>query len=176
MEGLALEYERRLALVEQLEAQRDGSKRGTPEWITHQGHLIDDLEKLASWLQHMGYGEAAKKLERQLTKERKVADIASRDRLQIALQSIERIDTPPELIEAAAAAATGEEFRVQQSAHIRIVYTTFLNDERVRELLEFGEKCINGFRQEFVDPYYDASFPDWIHAERFQEFYFGPRR
>jgi hypothetical protein len=47
-------------------------------------------------------------------------------------------------------------------------------DGQVAELLAFGEKVIEGFRNQFVDPYLSETFKDRIPEGLFQEFYFGP--
>jgi hypothetical protein len=85
------------------------------------------------------------------------------------------VDTPSDLVAFSQSISGGKiAFKVQESMHIRIVYRTEIDDERVKALLEFGEEAIDGFRGDCVDPYVDEGFEDKIPDRMFSEFWFGP--
>ena len=172
--GLAQEYNRRDAEIERLRDERDEHKKGMREWFNLHGKIIGRTESLMSWLQNVGYPAAAKKLAKVLKKERKVvAKEAMAIREQTAFDSI-RTGEVPERLEEVAGRYTDGRYAVVESQHLRITYVDQLSDHRAEQLIELGEKVIEAFRKEFVDPYLGDDYPDRIPDTLFQEFYFGP--
>ena len=176
LEGLAADYELRLAEIERLEEERDGHKKGSAEWFNTHGRVLSFYDKLHMWLSNTGYPAAAKKLDKEIGKQRKtIAKEAVAEREAEALASIETLDTPPELTAASEKITDGKvEFFVQESAHVRMTYHGGIPDPRITDALKLAERIIEGFRREFVDPYRDENFKDRIPDKVFVEFYLGP--
>jgi hypothetical protein len=173
--GLSREYAPRRAALETALKWRDGCKAGGEEWSRAHARYLTELERTRSWCDATLFPEAAKKLEAELEKQKKtVAKEARAKRLFDALASVAPAPTPPKLVELAKELAPGTEFHVQESLHLRITHDARLPDEQVTELLQLGERMIDGFRAEFVDPWLGEDFPDRIPDERFLEFWFGP--
>jgi hypothetical protein len=174
--SLSREYRYRLDRIEGREDKRDEMEEGSVPWFSHHQVLVTEYERLVSWLESIGFEPAAKKVRKDLEKQTKVvAKQGLKKRITKALESVETIDTPAELIEASQKVTGGTaKFKVQQSQHIRIVYLEEVGDQRVENLLKLGEQIIDGFRIEFVDPFLAEDFPDNIPDTRFQEFFFGP--
>jgi hypothetical protein len=173
--GLAREYAQRKAALADLQKSRDATKKGSPEWMLAHGRYVGELERLATWLQTTIYPEAAKKLEKEVVQQRKVvAKEAAVQRLTAALASIKVVPTPPKLTELAKTLNVTEAIHVQESVHLRATYLASLTDERVKELLEIGEKIIDAFRVAEVDPYLGDDFKDRIPDTPIVEFWFGP--
>jgi hypothetical protein len=95
-------------------------------------------------------------------------------RIDSAIASIETIETDLKLVSAASDIA-GEniKFLTQQSRHITIKYNNGIHDNRISALLELGERAIESFRTENVDPYVDEKFVDQIPDGVFLEFFFS---
>lgn len=173
--GLADEYLRRKAELDEIERTRDAQGKATREWFNAHGRLLGRYDSLESWLINVGYPDAAKKLHRAADKERKVAaKEATALREQTALGSIKQVPTPERLVEVAAEFAPGRKFSVVESQHVRLVYLQELGDNRAQQLIELAEKVIEAFRKEFVDPHLGEDFDEAIPDKIFQEFYFGP--
>lgn len=171
---LAKEFERRERLLESLESARDEEKKSTPAWFARHEAYAQELEMLGEWLRGTGYLRAANKLEREILRARKVADAARNERLEKALDSVAAVEPPKELNEAAERVG-GEalRFKVQESMHLRVVYHDGIEDARIEGLLQLGERAIDGFRGEFVDPYLGEDFPDRVPDQLIDEFFFG---
>lgn len=172
---LAKEYERRQRLLEQLEEARDELKKGSPEWLAKHDAYVGELEMLRAWLEGSGYLRAANKLDRDINKAAKLMDAARNERAEAAAASVKMVETPADL--AAAAEKLGGpslKFKVQESMHLRIIYHSGIEDERVAGLLVLGENALDGFRREFVDPYLGEDYPDRIPDRLIEEFFFGP--
>jgi hypothetical protein len=173
--GLSREYAARKLAVADLLKARDVNKSGTPEWMFAHARYVSDLERLQAWLDTTVFPEAAKKLQPELDKQRKsVAKAAHEQRLAEALASIKIVPTPQKLVDAGKTLAPSAKFQVQESRHIRITCSDELPSEKVKELLELGEKIIDGFRVDWVDPYLGDDFKDSIPDSVFVEFWFGP--
>lgn len=176
LHSYAREYNQRIGDVEQLEETLKGIKRGSKDWFTQHGRIVGRYERLQSWLRNVGYGKAADKMERTVGKQRKViAKQASAARAKEAFASVKKVDLPKKLVDANQAITGGRlKFSVQESKHMRITYLDEVTHERVAATLELAEKIVEGFRREFVDPYVDDDFEDWIPEEKFLEFWVGP--
>ena len=176
IETLAREYTFRLARVQSCEDGRDEHKRGTRAWFAAHHLLLGSYERTLSWLHSFSLTEAAAPIAKTLAKERRqVAKEAITLRAEAAQKSVKVVGTTAELH--AAVEKTGDDshvFRIQESQHLRLVYFGRFNDERISSLLHHGEKVIEVFRNQFVDPYVSPDFEDRIPEGIFQEFYFGP--
>lgn len=175
--GLADEYRERMAKIQEISAERDLAPKASREWFMAHQRLISNYERLRGWLAGTCYPTAAKKVTKEIERQKKnVAADALAERLSKAKAVIRMVDTPSDLVEAAKTATGGRiSFKVQESLHARIVYRTdLINDDRVRALLEFAEEAIDGFRGDCVDPYLDVDFEDKIPDRVFAEWCFGP--
>lgn len=187
LEGLALEYEQRLAEIEALKIDRDACDKGSAGWFASHGKMIARSDRLVTWLINMGYPIAAKKLKTTLEREKKtVAEEATQLREKAALSSVRAIDTPPRLAEISKEITGGKAtFHARQSKHVRIIYVTQLTDSegkpgtgladsQAERALQLAEEIIEAFRKDFVDPYRDEEFLDHIPDRLFAEFFFCP--
>jgi hypothetical protein len=176
LHGLATEYAERQSEIESLRARRDAGEKGTNAWFGPHGMMLARLDRLQTWLINMGYPAAAQKLERTIKKEKsEVSKEAAAAREKTAMSSIKKGEVPPKLIEASQSITGGRaKFGVVESQHLRIIYVTDLPDSAADGAIRLGEEVIESFRKDFVDPYRDDAFRDYIPDGRFQEFFFGP--
>ena len=176
LEGLAKEYEQRHAEIGMLKEMRDGFDKGSSGWFGNHGKMVARLDRLQSWLINMGYPVAAKKLLRKIGQEKKVvAREAVGIREKTALSSIKTISTPKKLVEASEKISGGKhKFKAMESQHVRILYVAALADSEAGRGLALAEEIIEGFRKDFVDPYRDDDFRDYIPDGLFAEFCFVP--
>jgi len=174
--GLARDYESRKKELDALSAARDGKQKGSPQWMNAHQRMVSEMEKLLSWLETTCYPDAAKKLEKEIVKQQKVvAAEAIAARGIAAKASVKLIPTTPELVAVAQSVSSGQDaFKIQESLHCRIVYHSSIDDERIKAVLEFAEQAIESFRLDFVDPYVDAAYEDYIPERIFCEYFFGP--
>lgn len=176
LQGLASEYIYRTEGIEALEEQRDEQKKGSAEWFALHSKLLEETRKLQSWLHATSFPEAAERLDRQIGKESKaVAKEAAAERRVLALHSAHPVEVPEcldKLIEDLTGGAS--KLSMQESTHIRLIYTQALDDDRVADLLQLGEEVIDGFRLSHVDPYLGEDFPDQIPDDICLEFFWGP--
>lgn len=173
--AFASDYAQRKATLASLQKSRDANKAGTPEWSLAQVRFVSELERLRTWLDTTLYPEAAKKLVAEIDKQKKsVSKEALVQRLAGATASVKLVPTPPKLVELAAKLAPGVKLHVQESRHLRITYVDKLSDDRMKEVVALGEKIIDGFRVDFVDPYLGDDFKDAVPETPFIEFWFGP--
>lgn len=173
--GLTKEYGKRLDEADDLKKQRDGLKKGTPEWKAKQTALIQTLERLKSWLDSTIYGKASRKIKREIDSEMKLAKEANAQRLELAKQSVKLVPTPEDLTRATKETfGDAVVFKIGESQHIRIVYREEVGDDRVRQLLELGENLIEGFRVQFIDPYISEDYKDYLPDGMFVEYCFAP--
>lgn len=177
--GLSREYGIRRAEIDELKEARDDQPKGSAAWSHEHMRVLKHLEALRSWLERTVYAESARDLDKELAKERKKArGEASEARLQRALDSIQTVATPRKLLDLSQEITGGKvRFGVAESQHVRITHDLEgVGTERAKELLEFAEKAIDGFRRDFVDPYLDEDYPDHIPDHLFLEFWIGPDR
>lgn len=170
---LAKEYDRRIRELDELTAAQKESAKGSPEWFALARRKVQALEQLKTWLLETGYLRSANKLERDLLRERKSLDEGSRARIERALASLKEAKAPEKLVSVAKTAAPGVNYLVQESQHLRIVHHSGVESGRVTALLELGERAIELFKNEYVDPYAGDDFADHIPDDLFQEFFFG---
>lgn len=175
--GLTKEYAIRKEFIDGIEEERNGHSKGSTEWFRNHMRLVGASKRLSSWLRSTAYGKAAEKLDKAIKKlEKVITKEAVEYRLQTAIDSITMAETPSELIDASEEITQGlSKFKVQESQHVRIIYVDKLEDAQIRGLLRLAETEIDGFKQEFVDPYLDVvDFRDQIPDRIIHEFFFGP--
>lgn len=173
--GLSLEYVRRRAQIDETKEARDQLGRKTDEWQMENRRLVHSCERLQAWLARNGFVPASEGLSREVSRYKKaLKDLPARVEEEYR-DTTRFVSVPDELVELSEEITGGSaEFRVQQSKHVRITYMTELPDSLVVELLELAESVIGEFRQEFVDPYTDEDFKDYMPEGVFKEFWFGP--
>jgi hypothetical protein len=171
---LSKEYQRRVDLIESMSAAQKELNKTSAAWMSLQMSILLEYENLQTWLFQTGYDKAANKLERDLSKLRKSSEDAKQERFQTALDSIETLKTEKKLIDVASKVG-GKDlvFRTQQSQHLLLKYHSGIEDSRVSYLLELGEKAIEAFRNQNVDPYLGEDFVDRIPDGIFLEFFFS---
>lgn len=173
--GMAADYSARRDVVEAERAARDKHAKGSPEYMAAHQKMLSQMERLHAWLEGGLYPLAAEKMAKELAKERKVvAAEAATVRLDKAKGSVKDAATHPELVRLAEEISGGsDKHKTQESLHCRIIYREGIDDARVRELLVLAEEIINGFRVDFVDPYVDAEYEDYIEERMFIEWLFN---
>lgn len=173
--AFAHDYALRKAAVDAAQKRRDAEKSGTTDWTFAQSRYVAELQQLQAWCEATLYPEAAKRLQAEIDKQKKVvAKEAAEKRLADAIASIKLVPTPAKLVELARTLMPGKTVHVQESRHLRVAYVDELSDERVKELLELGEKIVHGFRVDCVDPFLGDDFKDTIPDAPLVEFWFGP--
>jgi hypothetical protein len=173
--GMASDYAERKSALDELVAARNAQTKGSPAWMAAHQRVVINMERLASWLDSTLYPEAARKLEKDLAKEKKLVAEAVAARGAAARASIRSVPTPEPLTAAAQEISGGaDQFKVAESSHCRVIYRDYFDDARIRALLDLAEQIIEGFRVDFVDPYADAEFADYIPEHVFAEWWFGP--
>lgn len=176
LNGLAAEYKDRLAKIDDATKLRDACVKGGREWMEAHQRLMSLYERLRSFLAGTAFPVAAKKIDKEMERQRKVvAADAVKARVTAAKEAIHAEPTPPDLIAKSQEITGGTaKFKVMESLHVRVVYLEEVGDERVRGVLEFAEDAIDGFRGDCVDPYVDTDFEDKIPDRLFAEFWYGP--
>jgi hypothetical protein len=170
---LAKEYERRSRELIDLGKRQAEEQKGSPAWFALARLKVQATEQMQIWLRETGYGRAANKLERDLLRERKSLDEGTRARIERALSSITEAELNPKFVEVAKAVAPGVRFAVMESQHLRLIHYDGVDAGRAAALMELGEKAIELFKNEFVDPYAGEDLKDHIPDGLFLEFYFG---
>ncbi len=177
LSGLANEYEIRQTEIDSIRKKRDKQKRGSKEWFEDHVKFVGTLERLELWLANTLFPRAATRIKKDIARQKKsVRESAAKDGEKAALASIHSVPTPEALLEAAEEITGGKaEFKVQESAHIRITYlSSEISEEKARGLLRLAETVISGFRAKYVYPYIGEGFRDFIPDRIFHEFWFGP--
>lgn len=174
--GLSREYLIRREQIDRFRAERDAVDESTRQWQACHVRLVSAMERLAGWLRSTAFPGAIRKLEKEIERENKqVRGEAIRARGEKALASVHEIETPESLVEIAKEVAGGEfAFHAAESQHLRILYVTKIPDERAKAALALGEEIIEGFRAEFVDPYLDDEYQDYIPDGFIHEWFFVP--
>ncbi|MCC7012837.1 MAG: hypothetical protein IT454_09770 [Planctomycetes bacterium] len=172
--SLAQDYSDRRRDYEDHVAARNAQAKGSPAWMVAHQRVLLRGERLKSWLESMCYPGAALKLEKELAKERKLATEATASRLETARNSVKTGSVPEDLTRVAQEVSGGtDKYAVQESMHCRIIYRDGIDELRVKQLLELAEEVIDGWRVEFVDPYLDETFEDFIQDHTFIEWFFA---
>jgi hypothetical protein len=173
--AFAHEYAIRKAAVDAAQKRRDAEKQGATGWIFAQARFVSELQQLQAWCDATLFPEAAKKLQAEIDKQKKVvAKEATEKRLADAVASIKLVPTPARLVELGKTLMPGKVIHVQESRHLRVTYVDEISDERVKELMELGEKIVHGFRLDCVDPFLGDDYQDTIPDAPIVEFWFGP--
>jgi hypothetical protein len=173
--SLAEEYRTRFQELERLRIERNQFDRGTDEWVSKHQLFTRQNETLASWLEACGYLRAADKRRSEASKQaKKIAKELKAQRLKNALASIREIPTPADLVTASEEITGGRsKFFAMESQHFRIISLDIHSKERIRGVLEMGERALDGFIVEHVDQYQNEEFESRIPDGIFQEFFFG---
>jgi hypothetical protein len=174
--GLAKEYNIRQLQIEDYRAERDAHEKGTREWQAHHVRVVTAMERLRGWLESTGFPGAIKQLEKDLKKENQVVrGEALRARAEAALASVKTCEVPERLTQLSQEISGGsDKFLGCESQHLRIYFIDTISPDEAEAALKLGEEVIEGFRAEFVDPYLDEEYPDYIPDRRFHEFLFVP--
>jgi hypothetical protein len=174
--GLTKEYNIRTVQIDEFRAERDTFDRSAKEWQARHVRLVTAMERLRGWLESTGFPGAIKKLAKEIARENKeVRGEAIRARGEKALKSVHMIETPEYLKELSEEISGGKhKFHACESQHLRMLYITTISDDQAKDALELGERVIEGFRAELVDPYLDAEYEDHIPDGLFLEFFFSP--
>jgi hypothetical protein len=194
--GLCREYAIRVDQLDDFQAARDAEEKGSVSWLAAHRRFVTALERLHGWLASVGYSGALKSIEKQVKKEKKaVRDEGLQARFKTAIDSVAPCDVPEQFVSLSKEISGGRDvFHGYASQHIRLYYLNetargdqrLISDDEAKHLVELGEEVIEGFRAEFVDPYLDEDYPDYIpddtiitisffpsHTENFQS-YAGP--
>ena len=182
--GLSREYLIRTEQLDEFRDARDASEKGTVAWFAAHNRFVTALERLHSWLANVGFPGALKGVEKQLEKEKKaVRDESLQARYKTALDSVAPREVPELFVELSQEISGGKDvFRGYQSQHIRLYYLAetargaqrVVSDSLAKHLVEKGEEIIEGFRAEFVDPYLDEDYPEYIPDDVIVTFAFFP--
>ena len=182
--GLTHEYLIRSEQMEAFREARDATEKGTVPWLAAHRRLVTALERMHSWLENVGFPGAIKSLEKDLKGELKaVRDESLRARFETALASVAVCEVPEEFAELSTEISGGKDvFHGYESQHIRLYYLNatgrsdqgVITDAQAKHLLEKGEEIIEGFRAEFVDPFLDEDYPDYIPDKLCVTFAFFP--
>ena len=174
--GLTKEYNIRAEQIDDFRTDRDLFEPSSKEWQARHVRLVTAMERLRGWLESTGFPGAIKKLAKEIERENKeVKGEAIRARGEKAQKSVRKIETPKRLVDIAQEISGGKHvFHAYESQHLRILYIDKISDDQARSALELGEEVIEGFRAEFVDPYLDEEYKDYIPDGWFQEFLFVP--
>jgi hypothetical protein len=173
--AFAREYALRKAALDAAQKRRDVEKAGTTGFTFAQSRYVTELQQLQAWCDATLYPEAGKKLQAEIDKQKKVvAKEATEKRLADSIASIKLVPTPARLTELGKTLMPGKTIHVQESRHLRVTYVDEITDERVKELMELGEKIVQGFRVDCVDPFLGDDFQDVIPDSPLVEFWFGP--
>jgi hypothetical protein len=173
--GLAKDFADRKGSVDEFLAARDAKAKGGPEWMAQHQRMLQQMERLLAWLQSGLFPDVVGKYEKEIARERKVvAAEAVTARREAAKASAKAVELPEELTRVAASIDPADKFAMQESRHCRIIYRDAIDPARVHELLVMAEEMIDGFRVDFVDPYLDETYEDYIQEECFAEWFFAP--
>ena len=170
---LAKEFNRRQRELDGMDEERKGTEKGSPAWFDLARRKVQAMEQLRVWLAETGYTRAANKLDRDLLRERKSLDEGTRVRIERALASLTQPKLPEKMETVAKTSTPGVKYAIQESQHLRIIHHSGVESGRVTALLELGERAIELFKNEYVDPYAGEDFKDQIPDGLFQEFFFG---
>src|SRR5690606_29079544 len=98
LEGLALEYERRVDEIKLYREAREGVKKGEDDWVASRVRMLAKLAALHSWLLEFAVAPAAKKVKSETDREKKVvAKEATALREKAALASVKPAALPERL-------------------------------------------------------------------------------
>lgn len=172
--SLAQDFADRRKEFEDSIAARNALAKGSAEWMSAQQQVITRGDRFVHWLRTTAFPGAANKLEREVAKERKLSADATAARLATAKASIKTAQVPQELIDVASEISGGtDKFSMMESLHCRMIYREGIDDSQATALLTLAEEIIDGWRTEFVDPYLDTAFEDYIQDRLTIEWFLG---
>ncbi|MSR75031.1 MAG: hypothetical protein EXS14_06150 [Planctomycetes bacterium] len=174
--GLRDEYLRKQVDVEKVKTDLRACKAGTPEWFNTQRKLLTRVDTLVGWLNSTLFQEAAKALAKDYSIELgKAQSAASKTRLEIAKGVLKSSELPESL------AACSKDFgrsdlkwHGRETQHLRLVSFQDLKSSQLDAACILGERIIESFRTEFVDPFITENDLDPIPEDVIDEFFFCP--
>lgn len=174
--GFRADYLRKRAELDRLHEEQKKHRAGTAEWFEVQRGVLAELGTLAGWLRSTVFTAAAARLEKEYGAElKKAGEAASKSRFERARRSLKPVEIPARLTTMSKEFGGGNlKWHGRQTQHLRIIAT----DERPTTLLEgsalLGERIIEAFRKDYVDPYVVAGEPDPIPEGVFHEWFLAP--
>lgn len=173
--ALAREWDLREAEIDGLREALAEAPRGSAEWAAVAWRLLDRYRRLESWLERGLHAGALDRVERRRAQLERSLDEARGLRLARDLETIASEPVPDSLREAGADLAGDPDlFRVVASRHVRLVHGRELSPRRAEQLVTLGERAVEAFRAQLVDPYRDQGLDDSVLDGVFQELYLGP--
>ncbi|MEX1024692.1 MAG: hypothetical protein WD226_06395 [Planctomycetota bacterium] len=177
LHSLGVEHRYRLGRMEALERERDDQKRASAEWFEAHRLFMLESRRLESWLREVGFMGAADDLAKDLARADKASrGDALRERKELALESVAVAPNPEELDAATKKIAPDIEMATVESMHFRMHYPVGQRTEAAMlAITRFAEEVLDGFRNEFVDPYVGEDFKDTVPlGVQLVEFFFCP--
>jgi hypothetical protein len=181
--GLAEEYRAADDLLKKMRKKRKAHAKNTPEWYTAGHGLVTSLEAHENWLLNFGFASTAKKIRKEIEKERKLAAAGLRAKQAKADQdSVKVVDTHEALLRVSEESYDNKPlFHSASSNHFRIHYLVegggklrqHMSDAQAKDALRFAERVLDGFRADYVDPYAGDDFEDTIPDGLLAEWFFG---
>jgi hypothetical protein len=169
--GLRDEYLRKKEEIEGRRKQLAALKMGTPEWFELQRRLLIDVDALVGWLRSTLFAPAADGWEKQYGAELKRAGAAaSKSRLEESKKIVDA--EKPSGLETV---APGLKWHGRQSKHVRMYAPGDVPAPRLDAALLVGERIIESFRTDFIDPELEADDRDPVPDELFVEFCVAPK-
>jgi hypothetical protein len=174
--GLRDEYVRKLADIEKLRADGKSLKPGAPEWFAQQRRVQARVDALVGWLGATLFAKASEALGKEyaagLARE---AGVASKSRLETAKGALMSTELPERLPECSKEFGRGDlKWSGRETQHLRIVAFQDLNKSQLDAACILGERIIESFRVEFVDPFLVENDTDPIPEDLIDEFFFCP--
>lgn len=173
--GLRDEYVRKRDEVDARRKQLATLKLGTAEWFELQRRLLVEVDALVGWLRSTLFAPAAAQWEKQYGAELKRAGAAaSKSRLEEA-KKINAAEVPEKIVEATKSAGKGDlKWHARESKHIRMVAYGEVSPSKVDAALLVGERIIESFRTDFIDPDLKEGDADPMPEEVWVEYYVLP--
>jgi hypothetical protein len=170
LSGLREEYVRKRDEIEGKRKELGATKLGTPEWFEIQRKLLVDVDGLV-------FDPAADTWERQYRTElKKAGSAASKTRLEDAKRIVKE-EVPGAVIERTRDGGQGDlKWFVKRSKNIRILAHGGIPEAAVDEALTTGERILEAFRTDFIDPDLGAEDVDPIPTDTWMEFMFAPEK
>ncbi len=176
LKGLRDEYLKKTSDIEKLKAEGKLLKPGSPEWFAQQRRVMARVDALVGWLGSTLFATASQALGKEYAAGLAFeAGAASKSRLEIAKGMLKSTELPTELVELSKEWGRGDlKWAGRETQHIRIVGYQDLTKSALDGACILGERIIESFRVEFVDPFLAENDSDLIPADLIDEFFFCP--
>jgi hypothetical protein len=174
-EGLRTEYLRKKERLEAARKMLTGPKPGSPQWFVAQRALLAEIDTLALWLRSTFFPVAAQKLEKEYGAEvKRQSAVASEARLEAA-KKVSPVEIPESLPLKTREFGGGEQgWHGRETQHLRIIAHQAVTDAALETALNFGERVIEGYRTQFVDPFLGPDDADPVPEGRIAELVLVP--